>query len=253
MLKAISRTDPIFKSDLMARDAIAFNVMLGIVNDTARYPNPRIFSNGKDCVMVNTSPDRQVIVWTADTFSDYEGLFDFLQKEFANNAPLAIISKTAFYDFLKSKGRAEPAQLQGVYKCDKLNDIAYVGKPDEAREDEAERIAELLRLFHKETGEAVSATNYPFTVWRDTNDTIVAIARNNLQAENHGRIGIVITAPEHRGKSYAKMLVHYMTGQIFAAGKRPLMFTDLSYEPSNRCYKAVGYELLDTIANYVIK
>ena len=33
----------------------------------------------------------------------------------------------------------------------------------------------------------------------------------------------------------------------------PVLYTNFQYEPSNKCYQAVGFELLNTIYTYSVK
>lgn len=267
MFKKTERNDNIFKSKLFLQDAIAFNVMIFIVESVGRYLNPKVFSNGSDCIIVNSDSEHPVIVWTADSFNDYDILFDFVYKEFRNNKPLKIMSKIEFYNFLNGKNKIDDSDVKilGAYQCKKLNDIEYVGGADNATKEELPIVAELFALFGRETGEDKNATTKnsmleaesfiisPLSqVWRDKNNKIVAITRTKA-SEKYARIGHVITNPDERGKSYAKMLVHFMTKYAMNVGKIPMLFTNFDYTPSNKCYKAVGYELVCTIVNYKLK
>jgi len=262
MFKAIERIDPIFKSKLFAKDAIAFNIILSIVGNKEKYPNPKCFSNGADCIIVNSDNDRPVIVWTSDSFNDHEKVWDFVKREFRTNNPFKIMSKRPLYDFLVNLGHtdSEKALILGVYKCNQLKDIEYKGKADNAVVSEIPLVMGLIEQFGIDTGEIVDATeesarafvsNPLNKVWRNPDGKIVAIARIN-ETEEYGRLGVVLTAPEERGKSYAKMLTHFLTKRVLDMGKTPMLFTDFDYEPSNRCYTGVGYELIGTIVNYDI-
>ena len=267
MFKKIARDDKIFKSEHFLQDAIPFNIMISIVEDVKKYPTPKVFSNGTDCIIVCSSPIHPVIVWTYDSFNDYEALFSFIQKEFSENKPFKIMSKFSFYEFLQNKNKVddEDIRILGTYRLGKLNDIKYVGHPDNITEEESPIVADLWAQFGQETGEDTEATvencmddargfiNSPLKkVWRDENNKIVTLAKLGL-SEKYARFGHVITAPEERGKSYAKMLVHFFTKYSLTLGKEPMLFTDFEYIPSNKCYTAVGYELVCTIANYQIK
>ncbi len=156
-------------------------------------------------------------------------------------------------------------KILGAYQLNKLNDIEYVGRPDSITESEIPIVAELYALFGRETGENKNATaescmtdaadfiNNPLKkVWRDTHDKIVAITLLR-ESDKYARIGHVITAKDERGKSYAKMLVHFMSKYALDNGKKPMLFTDFEYEPSNKCYPAVGYELVCNVVNFEIK
>lgn len=265
MFDKIARNHNIFLSDLFLKDAMAFCVIDSIRNDAERYPTPKVFSDKKDCIMINSDPNHPVITWTSDNFKAYGQLYDFIKQEFGANAPLKIMAKKCFYDDLV-KNRKMPAlnvQTLGVYSCLKLNDVAYIGRPDQAKTDEILQVAQMLVNFDKETkenpdaqvaeymdlaSEFVSAPTH--CVWRDRNDKLVALATLRIN-ERYPRIGRVYTLVDERGKSYAKMLVHYLTTQILKAGKKAMLFTDFDYAPSNRCYQAIGYKLNGTIVNFI--
>ena len=265
MFTPIARDDAIFKSELFLQDVLAFSVMETILNDSIKYPTPKIFSNGKDCAIVNSDPEHAVIVWTADSFQEKAELYEFIKKEFAANTPLKIMSKKNFYDYLVENRQIPELSVQtlGVYTCPQLNDVQYIGHPDQAKAGEVEQIARMIVGFGHETEENPQAqlvdcmenaqkyTSDPnYLVWRDTNEKIVAIAHKRTGG-TYARIGEVFTLPEARGKSYAKMLVHYLTSLSLKKGQGVMLFTNYDYAPSNRCYQAIGYQLTCTIVNFM--
>ncbi|MDD4556191.1 MAG: GNAT family N-acetyltransferase [Alphaproteobacteria bacterium] len=267
MFKKIGRNDAIFKSELFLRDVIAFNVMISILDDINKYPSPKIFSNGSNCVVVNSDSEHPVLVWTADQFTDFESLTQLIQQEFYKNNPLKIISKFIFFEFIKTENKFSVVDIEtlGVYECCKLNNIEYVGFPDNIKTEEVLLVAELLALFGTETGTDKNATTEKYIdlaqefvtsslnkAWRNKQGKIVALTKLKV-SEDYVRAGHVITTPEERGKSYAKMLVHYMTNHAMHLGKKPVLYTDYNYSASNKCYMAVGYEYLCTIANYELE
>ncbi|MFV0626575.1 MAG: GNAT family N-acetyltransferase [Alphaproteobacteria bacterium] len=267
MLKKIERNDPIFKSELFLKDVVPFNIMISIVESIDKYPTPKIFSNGCDCIIVNSDSEHPVIVWTSDNFDDFGNLFLFIHQEFSENKPLKIISKFNFFEFLKTKNKFSFVDTEelGVYECRKLNNIEYIGFPDNIKKEEVLTVAELLALFGKETGTDKNATTEKYIdlaqefitstlnkAWRNKQGKIVALTKLKV-SEAYARIGHVITDPKERGKSYAKMLVHFMTNHAKSLGKTPILYTDYNYPASNKCYMAVGYEYLCTIANYELE
>ncbi len=265
IFKKIERNENIFQSELFLRDSMAFCIMESIRDDVERYPEAKFFSDGKNCIVVNSDPNHSIIVWTADNFSAKDELFDFIKQEFKNNLPFKIMAKKEFYDYLVENHKIPNLNIQtlGVYSCPKLNDVQYVGHPDNARPEEVEQVAQMLVNFDRETGENPNAqlsdylpaaqdyTSAPMNcVWRDEEEKLVAIAKLKTNVK-YPRISQVYTLPNERGKSYAKMLVHYLTVQALKSGKAPMLFTDFDYEPSNRCYQAIGYELNCTIVNFI--
>ncbi len=264
MFKEIGRDNQIFFSNSFLEDSASFAVMESILSNVEKYPAPKIFSNFKNCVIVNSDPEHAVIVWTTDDFNEKEELYDFIKNEFCSNKIFKIMAKKNFYDALVGSKKIPPLDIQtlGVYSCNKLNDIFYIGHPDQAKENEVEAVAQMVVDFHIETGENTKAklsdymayaqdfvTDPNFKVWRDECEKIVAMANNRIN-ERHPRIGCVFTKKEERGKSYAKMLVHYLTSCTLAQGKTSMLYTNFDYEPSNRCYQAIGYKVKNTIVNF---
>ena len=191
--------------------------------------------------------------------------YEFVKKEFATNTPFKIMAKKDFYDYLVETDQIPQLDIQtlGVYSCSKLNDINYAGHPDLAKAEELKQVAQMIADFGKETGENPNcqlascieaaqkySSNPNSLVWRDKNEKIVTIAKIRTDA-TFSRIGEVFTCPDERGKSYAKMLVHYLTSLAIKNGQKPMLFTDYDYAPSNRCYQAVGYQLNCTIVNFM--
>lgn len=265
MFTSIKRDDNIFQSEYFLKDSLSFCVMESILKDKVKYPTPKVFSNGKDCIIVNSDPEHAVIVWTTDDFKEKAQLYAFIKEEFCNNTPFKIMSKKNFYDYLVENHIIPELHVQtlGVYTCPQLNDIQYIGHPDQAKPEEIEQVAQMMVNFNKETGENPQAkisdyietaqkfvSDPAFQVWRNDNDKIVAIASIRVN-ENHPRIGRVYTNTDERGKSYAKMLVHYLTSFALKQSKKTMLFTDYDYQPSNRCYQKVGYELNCTIVNFI--
>ena len=265
IFQEIKRDDAIFFSEPFKKDSTSFAVMESILLNAEKYPAPKIFSNFQNCVIVNSDPEHAVIVWTTDDFHEKEELYNFIKNEFCSNKIFKIMAKKNFYDALLSSKKIPPLDIQtlGVYSCNKLNNIFYIGHPDQATAKEVKEVAQMVVDFHIETGENKEAklsdyltyaqdfvTDPNFKVWRDECEKIVAIANNRIN-DRHPRIGCVYTKKEERGKSYAKMLVHYLTCQTLAQGKTAMLYTNFDYEPSNRCYQAIGYRLKNTIVNFI--
>ena len=276
MFKEVKRDDAIFKSEELLRDEIAYSIMFSILNNAEKYKTPKILSDGKDCAIVNSDPNHAIIVWTADDFQDYGRLYDFIKKEFRDNKPYAIMAKNDFYDYLvknkiipELKGQQteddrEKLQTLGSWSCSKLNDIPYIGHPDQAKPEEVQKVAQMMVSFDVETKEEPHAkisddyvrlaqkfvSNPLYFVWRDKNEKLVATATLDKSGE-YPRIGRVFTDEDERGKAYAKMLVHYLTNEVFKEEKVAMLYTDYDYPSSNRCYQGVGYKLSRTIVKFM--
>lgn len=276
MFREINRDDAIFKSEALLKDEIAYSIMFSILNNAEKYKTPKIFSDGKDCAIVNSDPNHAIIVWTSDDFQEYGTLYDFIKKEFHSNKPFTIMAKKDFYDYLVNnqviselKGQQteddrERLQTLGAWSCSKLNDIQYDGHPDQATPEEVQKVAQMMVDFDVETKEEPHAkmcddyvklaqkfvSNPLYLVWRDRNEKAVATATLSMVGK-YPRVGRVFTDKDERGKAYAKMLVNYLTLKVFKEGKEAMLYTDYDYPSSNRCYQGVGYKLNRTIVKFM--
>ncbi len=275
MFKEIKRDDAIFKSEALLKDEIAYSVMFSILKEAEKYPATKCFSDGKDCVMINSDPNHAIIVWTAGNFQEYGLLYDFIKNEFRLNKPFMIMAQKDFYDYLvknqiipelrgqKTEDGRDKLQTLGAWSCSKLNDVPYNGHPDQAKPEEVQKVAEMMVDFDVETKEDPNAkmsddyiklaqkfvSNPLYFVWRDKNEKVVATATLNVSGK-YPRIGRVFTDKDERGKAYAKMLVHYLTAKVLSEGKTAMLYTDYDYAPSNRCYQGVGYQLNRTLVKF---
>ena len=93
-------------------------------------------------------------------------------------------------------------------------------------------------------------SNPLYLVWRDKNEKAVATATLDKSGK-YPRIGRVFTDEDERGKAYAKMLVHYLTTEVFKERKVAMLYTDYDSPASNRCYQGVGYKLSRTMVRFV--
>ncbi len=269
MFSKTDRNDAIFKSEAFLKDGISFNIMVSILEDAKRFESARIYTNGKDCAMMNSSAEYPVVIWMDETFSDYEVLYDFLLKEFSDYHPLRFMSNFSFYNFLNKGGfleekKGEPIEL-GSYHCFSLNKRAYCGYADKIKPEEVKLIAQMISDFCIETGlferpssEACLKEAQEFLedengyVWRDETGKLVSMLACK-EMKDYIRISRVMTLKEERGKSYAKMLVHFMTKRALKTGKKVILFTNFNYNSSNKCYQKVGYEFREKIYNFFVR
>lgn len=267
MIYQIQRNDEIFKSDLFLKDKVVFNLMISIVESTESYPDIRCFSDGKDCIIVNTDKKHPIIIWTSNNFNAVTELYDFIKQEFVDNEILSIISKQELMrDFERIKAVKLFNYTENVYSCSDINDIKYTGYMDSAKESDIAQISNLLELFLYETGlsktQVVSkeqcdedAKKYVGSssdiVWRNSENKLVAIGSIKY-SKYTGQVVVIMTEPTERGKSYAKMVVHYLTSEIMKKGKTPIILADDAYASSNKCYQAVGYKLKGKFVLYTL-
>lgn len=269
MFKLIKHTHPILKSEKFKKDEISFNILLAIIQDYKKYPDMKCYSDEKDCFLLNTDEKHPVIIWTSSDFNRYEDLYRFLIKTFFYLSPLNLMTNKKCYQFFKSKDSINTSahiDTAGVYECKKLNPIEFKGQIDVPTPSEKEIIFQMIKDFYYEADQdkgysdsyymELSNTfiNQPEThkVWRDETGEIASIGRLQI-VDDKARIGRVYTLPEKRGKSYAKMLVYKLTQLAFEKELLPVLYTNFDYEPSNKCYQAIGFKLLENILIYSIK
>ncbi len=263
MFKAITRNDRFISKKTLQKDKTLFNMLFLILEDVEKYPTPKIFSNNKDCLLVQSDSSHPVIVWTDEGYSDFANIFVFLQKEHKNEGQLKIISKPAFYDFLMADKSLEIGKKfnVGAYECLKLNDIDYFGSPDNIKPEEVEIVANLIRDFHIEVGVGNTPSMQDnietakrfiiepdYKVLRDENGKIVCMAYCK-GTKTQSRISGVMTPKEERGKGYAKSLVHYLTKYLLDNNRSAALYTDMDYASSNKCYAAIGYKFAGQLIN----
>mgnify|MGYP003295845058 CR=1 FL=1 len=103
MFNSINLDDKILSSEKFKKDAISFNLIPYLIKNKERYPDIRCYSDGKDCVILNTDVNHPVVVWTSSDFSDYESLSCFLYENFSDNKPLTLTTKNDIYKFFNDK------------------------------------------------------------------------------------------------------------------------------------------------------
>lgn len=268
MLKKISGSHLIFSSHKFMKDAISFNLISSILTHPEKYPDTQIFSDENDIILLNTDPNHPVLIWTSDDFNEYETLYTFLIEIFSKNSPLSLTTKKECYQFFKNKNLINEKASQyslGVYKCKNLKPVSLNGYLSIASNKDFDLITQMIQQFYNESQPeennplsyyqeiAQSFINQTQThkVWRNTEGKITSVGRIDI-SKNNARIGRIYTLPEERGKSYAKMLVQELTKIAFQMNLTPVLYTNYEYEPSNRCYQKIGYELLNVIPSYAI-
>lgn len=259
MFDAILRDDVIFHSEAFLRDELSLNMLPSILKDTEKYPAPNVFSNHRNCVVLNSDPLHGLVVWTDDFFNEWDALFDFVKEKFSN-IPQTIVSKKSVYDAAvqaKFASKEDPLIL-GAYKLNKLNDIHYFGYSSLPTRKDFDEIVEMIKLFEKDTGieehhieeKAEShIKNQNAHLFRNEQGKIVAFGTFAL-TDDYGRVGCVVVKTEERSKGYGKMLVHSLAKRIIELHKTPMIYTDFNYPASNKCYQAVGFELQNKVVSF---
>ncbi len=256
MFEQISRDNNIFQSESFLKDELSLNTFHSILKDAEKYPSITLFSNHQDCVILNSDPFHGLVIWTGDDFNHWEELFGFIKTTFSN-IPQTILSKKNIYDaaVIKNFATTQTPLILGAYKLNKLNNISYQGHAALPEKQDFDEIVELIKLFGKDTGQeehdieqkaADFIKNQNAHLFKNEHNEIVALGDFRL-TDIYGRIGCVVVKTAYRSKGYGKMLVHSIADRLLKLNKIPMIYTDFNYQPSNRCYQAVGFELQNQI------
>ncbi len=262
----ITNNTQIIKTKEFLKDELQFNLMTSVINDWSSDKDFKMFYEEEKCIIINVNKDNPIIIWNKNNFTDYENLYTFIKNEFKDNVPLKIISKSEMYHYLIEKNRADTSVSKelGAYFCNNLKEINYIGKADNIKENEVKLVANMLKNFAQETrgenllledcfSDAQKFINKKsHKVWRSYENKIVSIAIIR-ETEKFSRLGHIYTLTDERGKSYAKMLAHYMSKQEIEKEKIPILYTYSDEIAPNKCYKAIGYELYGKIMYYKVR
>ena len=143
-----------------------------------------------------------------------------------------------------------------AYDCPgpKEPDIRTDGGIRPCTEEDVEELAELIELFHAETGiDKKSREEYREDAIRRIGTGKMYFWVNEQARETAccqyaptgdlASINLVYTKKEHRRKHYAENLVYQVTKIAQEAGYTPMLYTNADYAASNACYEKIGYVL----------
>ncbi len=264
-MKTIDKNNRIFQSNEYKKDKYLFSVFETKINDE----NARIISDGENYVITNESEDRWPRIRTKDNFDRSklneieESIRLYLVKD-----KTTLTSKKELYDALVENNfewidRSDYFELWFM-KCERLRDTKpNDGRLDRARLEDKDIIAKYIYNFENFMDDSI--TNYSsktpeeikeecmkrteqemsnpnFYVLRNANDKIVCMTRYTIYSDRTGKVWLVYTPDEERGKWYAAKLVHELTKMILEEWYVPVLYTDKNYPNSNKAYANAGYE-----------
>ena len=168
----------------------------------------------------------------------YELAHYFIKRAAADNKELSISTNMYAYD------------------CNRLIEPTVVadGAIHHCNGDDIGELADILSLFHKETG--IDKKDYSF--YRMQAEASIGAGNTYFWKDRHGKsvssckftpngnmasVNLVFTRPEFRRKHYAENLVYEVTKLVMDAGYVPMLYTDADYTASNTCYEKIGYVL----------
>ena len=125
------------------------------------------------------------------------------------------------------------------------------GVPDQLGElaDGLEQLSSGASTLKDGTAALMTGAGTLSTGMQTLNDKVPALT-NGAAALNDGAsqladgtesLNNVFTMPDHRRKGYASALVREVAQTIIKKEHMPMLYTDAEYEPSNKCYEALGF------------
>ncbi len=82
--------------------------------------------------------------------------------------------------------------------------------------------------------------------WKNKDNIIVSIGYYKT-INNKAEICGIYTNPKYRRNNYASNLVYNITKELINKNFEPILYTNYNYEPSNKTYVNIGYELIEVI------
>ena len=228
--------------------------------------NPLIISDMDNYVIARSDIGLPTWIWTKDNLSiDKKEELKEQIKLFLEKGENKFTSKKEIYNLLKKEYDTYDELEMGFLSCEETIK-PLKGKAIFVRPNYSDKVtlAEYWRknnkeLFKKEISqnEALEEIedwldNKRFYVLKDSSGEIVSMAGFGI-VDNLAKITHVYTPKEERRKGYCQYLIYSLATKLLEDGYKPVLYTDYSYEASNKAYKKVGFKDQGTLINFSIK
>ncbi len=246
-------------ADFLNSDPVAFNVILGILNDRIAHPAPGRYwwveRNGAVVAVAMQSP----IDFLAGVAASSPEAALALGTELAAAEPVipgangeaSVVSRVAGAFASVRKIPAVPVEAQRLYRLGTLIPPAGVaGTLAQATPDDADLVIGWMHDFHEEVEGGIvfdadmirrRVAEGRFWLWQDGESVSMAAVPSAVAGV--ARIGAVYTPPERRRHGYAAAVVAGLSARCLAAGNRHcVLYTQLSNPTSNAVYQRIGFE-----------
>lgn len=110
---------------------------------------------------------------------------------------------------------------------------------------EMEGVTPITKEISTENVERLLSSNKIYC-WKNKDNIIVSIGYYKI-ISNKAEICGVYTNPKYRRNNYASNLVYNITKELINKNFEPILYTNYNYEPSNKTYVNIGYELIEVI------
>lgn len=258
----IDSNHPIFNNPAYQKDIVPFNLI-----EALKQAPLLMTSDEKNYILCTSSPDYPTWIWTDDNISadtldelinhyynDFMGGYDDKSgKTFAKFVAKPATAR-AITDYFVNKNNAITHVVNiESFVCNTplppKNDTAIVISPTSDDFDDIVQCMHGFSLdcFGTEINKAtcIDQSNHFISNERSfvvkDNGKVIALASASRESDKYIAVNKVYTAPEYRGQGLAGAIVSNICKTIFASGKIPLLYTDLSNPWSNKAYKNIGF------------
>lgn len=238
-----------------------FSLLLSI----SKYDKSVLFSDLNSYLIGQSNSKYQTWIWSRDkiTNEEYSELKKDLEKHLKKGEN-KFTCKKELYDLLSKDYETSDYFEMGFLECEE------VIKPDTKKElfvkinyTDKVSVAECWRGFVKEVfqktitqKEALEEAEHlidedTYYVLKNSSGDILCMAGYSLEDEL-AKVSHVYTPIEYRRRGYCVRIIYEITKKLLEEGYKPVLYTDLHYEASNRAYKKVGYKDKGLLINFTI-
>ncbi len=244
---------------LLESDKYTFAVLSRILKGTCRLT----MTDHSRLIICHSAHPYPVWIWVPDDTSleEKERAWDTVMQACPITDGYRYILKYELADFFIFKAKEQGMNMEittNMFAYDCPNPLApekeAVGHIHLWTWDDLEEAAELIKMFHEETGVGRSDDNGYLNMaknhiegshlffWKDNFNQTVACC-SYAPSGDLATVGSVYTFPAYRRKHYAQNLVYQVTKMVEGTGAMPMLYTDADYMASNACYEKIGYVL----------
>ncbi|MGN1248715.1 MAG: GNAT family N-acetyltransferase [Candidatus Spyradocola sp.] len=255
-MRRLSGDDEVFERLIGEGDAIVFNLLYLI----REYPNALLLTDDTGCIAAQSNENAPLWLYLAQK---PEGtlrseLIELICERIKCNPALKVNAQERFAkDVLQEAARISGKALMAdmpmtAYACYRVPDMVVTGQAVTPREEHCGIAAKLLQQMVLDingfripdadaAGFAHNAVgNRNVFLW-EAGGEITAMAVIAHRTDRYARINTVVTAPEHRGRGYARMLVGHISRELKAQGVTPMLYADARNPASNKAYRNAGF------------
>jgi ribosomal protein S18 acetylase RimI-like enzyme len=159
----------------------------------------------------------------------------------------------------RSKSAATPFQQNRLYELLEIGEVPdHEGNLRQAGEKDRSILILWAQTFQHDIGEPADDTELrvdrglaagQLWLW-DRRGKAVSMAATKEPVHGVVRVSGVYTPPQHRNHGYAEACVHALSRQLYAAGYRCILYTDLGNPTSNSIYRRIGYRAVSEALRY---